>query len=230
VPLIDGLSGRAAACSWSGGKDSLLALRRSLDEGVDARVLVSMLDEGGTWSRSHGLHVDVLGAQARALGIPLITRATTWDDYTRAFEDALTEAAELGCSCCVFGDIDIDEHREWCREAAGSAGLSAVHPLWLESRYALIDELLRDGYRAKIVVVRLSSLDGSFLGRELDQPLVEELAAAGVDLCGENGEFHTVVTDGPLFSEPITLRAVAEVRVAGCSGLRLLLDGASAHS
>lgn len=217
---------REAVYSWSGGKDSLLALQRSLATGAHPRALATMLDETGRRSRSHGLSVEILDAQARSLGIPLITRATSWNDYETAFTDALAEAAGRGAETCVFGDIDIDAHRDWCHRVAASAGLRSFHPLWRDSRRRLIHEFLRLNYKAILVVVRLAALDRSFLGRELDDELLLEFEVAGIDPCGENGEFHTVVTSGPLFTEPLRLRPRGhlELEDAGCAALELTLD------
>jgi diphthine-ammonia ligase len=209
------------ACSWSGGKDSALALQLAVEQRAQIGALLTMLDESGERSRSHGLPRAVLAAQAAALGVPLVTRAAAWSDHTRTFAAALDELARLRCSCCVFGDVDTEAHRTWCELVCASAGLSATHPLWQRDRRELVKEIINRGWDARIVVVRESVLDRSFLGRRLDWDVVERLDARGVDLCGENGEFHTVVTDGPLFARPLEISADGEFRAGGCMALRL---------
>lgn len=213
----------SSVCSWSGGKDSALALQLALDGGARPQALLTILDETGERSRSHGLPLALLQAQAAAIGLPLVTRSAGWADYTDAFVDALAALRDDGCEQCIFGDIDLDPHRRWCEDVCARAGLTARHPLWRRDRRALVEELLERGFAATIVVVRTGVLDRSFLGRRLDRGLLDELEAAGVDACGENGEYHTVVGDGPLFAEPVPLRPAGEVVVADCVCLQLAL-------
>jgi uncharacterized protein (TIGR00290 family) len=199
------LAGRRFFCSWSGGKDAYLALQRvTLLRGVPV-ALLCMLHESGRVSRGHGLPLELLEEQASALGIPLITRATTWDDYEATYVSVLHELRAQGVEAGVFGDIDLQAHRDWVEGVCAAAGLSCHLPLWQEARHSLIDELLASGVRATVVAVDASRLDASFLGRELTPDLVSDLEAAGVDACGEEGEYHTMVTEAPLFTRPVSL-------------------------
>jgi uncharacterized protein (TIGR00290 family) len=208
-------------CSWSGGKDSALALEVAIERGYEPARLFTVLDETGRRSRSHGLPLALLEAQADALGLELVTRAAGWAEYTDAFVDGLRELRASGCSRCVFGDIDISAHRAWCVDVCERAGLDADHPLWQRDRGQLVRELVQRGYAAMLVVVRSAALDRSFLGRKLDLDLLAELEARGIDACGENGEFHTVVVDGPRFSQAIDVRVLGEYAVADCFALDL---------
>lgn len=203
------------ACSWSGGKDSALALDLAVEAGARPQALLAMLTEDGERSRSHGLPPSVLRSQAAAVGVPLVTRAASWADYTAAFVRELA-AAGAGATECVFGDIDIEDHRRWCERACRDAGLVARHPLWRRPRRELLDELLARGWRATVVAVRADVLDPSLLGRVLDEDLIDELEAAGVDACGEQGEYHTLVTDGPLFEVAVPIVARGKVLRDGC--------------
>ena len=198
------LAGRPFFCSWSGGKDGYLALQRAVRQGGQCAALLCMLEEGGARSRGHGLPVEVLAAQATALNVPLVTRAATWDGYERAFTSALHELRELGIEDGVFGDIDLLPHREWVERVCSRADLHSHLPLWLEPRQTLIDELLASGVSATVVAVDAKRLDADFLGRVVDTDLVADLEAAGVDACGEDGEYHTFVSHAPLFSSPIS--------------------------
>jgi uncharacterized protein (TIGR00290 family) len=178
--------------------------------------LVTMFTEDGQRSRSHGLAREVLEAQAAAIGVPLLSASATWDDYEAVFIDLLGAARRLGAATAVFGDIDILRHRQWEEKVCHSAGLAAALPLWQGDRMALLNEWWSAGYEARIVVAREGLVDRRYLGRILDRATAEELAAGGVDPCGENGEFHTVVTAGPLFREAVGLELRGQVLRSGC--------------
>jgi diphthine-ammonia ligase len=189
--------------SWSGGKDSCLALHKAIQLGGRPRRLLTMLEESGIRSRSHGLPTAVLSAQATSMGIPIETMPTTWDDYEENFLTALGRFGRDGVEAGVFGDIDLEAHREWTERVCASAGLKAYSPLWKMARRDVLDMLIQAGFKAMIVSLKEDALDGSFLGRYLTRETVEDLEEAGVDACGEEGEYHTVVLDGPLFSKPV---------------------------
>jgi uncharacterized protein (TIGR00290 family) len=201
APLAD----RRFFCSWSGGKDAYLALQRATLQRGRAAALLCMLHEDGRASRGHGLPLELLEEQAAALGIPLIVRATTWDDYEATYVSVLHELRAQGVEAGVFGDIDLQAHRDWVEGVCEAASLSCHLPLWQERRRSLIDELLASRVRATVVAVDASRLHASFLGRELTAGLVTELEAAGADACGEEGEYHTMVTDAPLFTRSVPL-------------------------
>jgi uncharacterized protein (TIGR00290 family) len=203
-------------CSWSGGKDSCLALHRALAAGNQLACLVTMFTEDGHRSRSHGLAREVIEAQAAAIGAPLLTASASWDDYEAAFVELLRRAKGLGTDTAVFGDIDIPRHRAWEENVCGQAGLIASLPLWQHERLALLEEWWAAGFEARIVVARDGLVDRRYLGRVLDRPTALELAATGIDPCGENGEFHTLVTAGPLFRQPLQLELREQVLKADC--------------
>ena len=202
-------------CSWSGGKDSCLALYRAKAAGATPTVLLTMLTEAGERSRSHGLRREVIEAQAAAVGVELRTTATSWDDYEQSFVTLLRGVEQDGIGAAVFGDIDIDRHRAWEERVCRAANLTAYLPLWQEDRLALLDEWWRLGFEARIVAVKAGVVSREYLGCQLDAPLAAEFIRLGVDACGENGEFHTVVTDGPVFSRPLRLVPGPQVQRSG---------------
>ena len=205
-PELSVVAGRAFFVSWSGGKDSYLALSRAVAAGGRLLALLTMLRDDSGRTHSHALPVSLVQRKAESLGVPLVTRAACWDDYEAAFLDALDELHDtLGIEVGVFGDIDLQQHRDWVERVCAAAGLHACLPLWLEPRRALLDELLGDGVVATLVAVNRDRLTERFLGRRLNRALIPELEAAGIDACGEEGEFHTVVTDAPLFTAPVGL-------------------------
>jgi uncharacterized protein (TIGR00290 family) len=148
------------------------------------------------------------------MGLDLVTRSAAWEAYTASFVEELKRMAGEGTRICVFGDIDIEDHRRWCQRVCAEAGIRALHPLWKRKRRDLVEQFLDEGFAATIVVVQRGVLDPSFLGRRLDRQLIDDFERLGVDAAGENGEYHSVVTDGPLFASPIHLRHGAQVDVA----------------
>jgi len=202
-------------CSWSGGKDSCLALYRAIKEGGRPKALLTMFREGGERSRSHGLTTKLIEKQASSLNIPLITRPATWENYEQTFINALHGFKDDGINVGVFGDIDLDPHLEWVEKVCAKAGIEAYEPLWKCKRGDLLDELFAAGFKATIVSIKESLLDKKFLGMTLSPELIKEFAEIGIDPSGEEGEYHTVVTAGPIFSTPIELDPKEQVSVQG---------------
>lgn len=190
-------------CSWSGGKDSCYALMLSKSEGYIPSVLINVLNESGKISRSHGIPTEILQAQADAASIPIFLLESSWADYESRFTAALkTIAQEYKVTDMVFGDIDLQAHRDWEEKVCKAAGLNAVLPLWQRDRSKLIAEMLEAGIKTMIVSCN-PALGEKFLGKILNSETISELESAGVDVCGENGEFHTLVLNCPLFSNEI---------------------------
>ena len=191
---------------YSAGKDSMLSLYRMIQQGHTPLCLIIMYNKEADRSWFHGVTTDLLEATANSLGIPIERIVCTGDSYVEDQERKLREVRERGAEAAVFGDIDIEGHREWNEERCENTGLACIMPLWHEPREALVAEFIESGFKAMIKSVDLSCLDESFLGKVLDERVVEELVAAGSDACGENGEYHTFVFDGPLFSHPLPIR------------------------
>jgi uncharacterized protein (TIGR00290 family) len=204
-----------------------LALHQALAAGGELRCLVTMLTEKGERSRSHGLALAVLEAQAAAIGVPLLTAAATWDGYANAMVGLLGQARRLGATHAVFGDIDIPSHRAWEENVCHQADLNAVLPLWQMGRWALLEAWWNGGFEARIVATRDGVVPRRYLGRIFDRPTAEELAELGVDACGENGEFHTVATRGPIFRKPIELVLRQQHLHSGCWFQDVSLGGVS---
>jgi uncharacterized protein (TIGR00290 family) len=200
------LDGAPVFCSWSGGKDSALALHEAAAAGAEPRFLLAMMVEGGERSRSHGLSRELLQAQADAIGLPIRFGAASWDGYEDEMARAIAAgAAEFGTPVGVFGDIDIERHREWVESVCGRAGVEAYEPLWQRDRRRLMGDLLDAGFEPVIVAVRDGVLPVELLGTTIDADVVDELERLGSDAAGENGEFHSLVVDGPLFRWPLAI-------------------------
>jgi diphthine-ammonia ligase len=166
-------------------------------------------------------------AQAERLGLHPVTRRCTWQSYDAAFGSGLGELAASGISHVVFGDILFDEHRLWAERICEPHGLTAVEPLWGRSTGDLFEEWTASGSDAVIVTTRADLLGEQWLGRRLSRDLLPEFVRLGVDPCGELGEYHTVVTNTPLFSAPLALRPGGHVQHSGCWALDLGLDDAA---
>ena len=210
-----------AAVSWSGGKDSCAAFERSR-AAYDIVAALTMVDTAGTRSRSHGIRIELLQAQAAALGVRHVVRPCDWSSYEQAFESGLRELQASGVTHVICGDIVYPEHRAWAERLAASAGLAAVEPLFGLPTSEVAESFVRSGARATIVAVDASRLDAGWLGTELSDDALSRLAALGVDPCGENGEYHTFVTHSPSFARPVAVSAGEIVQVRGYWAMDLL--------
>jgi diphthine-ammonia ligase len=203
------------AISWSGGKDSYLALHRSHST-YDIVAMITMFNEDGARSRSHGLRPEIVRAQSDRLGLPLFTGRGSWAGYESAYRQALAAVRSLDVSHVIFGDIMYASNRAFPERVCAAEGLVAVEPLWNEPTAALFREFVATGADARIVTIREGALEASWLGRRLTLDLLDDIQAAGIDPCGEHGEYHTVVFDAPLFSSPLSVTWGERVLRSGC--------------
>ncbi len=189
--------------SWSGGKDSYLSLLLAREQGLNTACLLSFVGGDGQ-SRSHGLKTDMLKYQAQALGIPLETKEVTWESYEQGFEEAVNRLKGLyGLSGGVFGDINLEEHRQWVEKMCDRCGISYNLPLWEMEERSVSEELIRRGGKALVVAIRNDLVDKAWLGRVMDEDYIDYCLSKNISPCGEGGEAHTLVIDGPLFREPL---------------------------
>lgn len=200
------VSGNTAFCSWSGGKESALSLFRAIRSGVRVARLVNMLAEDGWHCRTHGITAGLIRLQAQAIGIPLIQRPSSWQAYEEEFKAVLRTMTDEGIRQGIFGDIDLEEHREWVERVSSECSIAPSLPLWCEDRHDLLSEFIGSGFKAVIVAVDKRRLDESWLGREVDGAFMSDIGSQDIDICGEAGEYHTFVYDGPVFKEPVLFR------------------------
>ncbi len=192
--------------SWSGGKDSYLSLLLAKGWGLDPACLLSFVGSDGH-SRSHGLKTEVLRHQASMLGIPLEMKKVSWESYEQGFEEAVNRIkAEYGLTGGVFGDINLEEHRQWVEKMCRRCGISYNLPLWMKEERRVSEELIRRGGKAVVVAVRSDLVDQSWLGRLMDDQYIDYCLSKKISPCGEGGEVHTLVIDGPLFKKPLQFR------------------------
>jgi len=193
--------------SWSGGKDCCLALYRAKTAGMDVRCLANMVTADGMRSCSHGIAATVIKRQAEALGIPIAQRRTTSETYEAEFIKLLKDFKWDGIEGGVFGDIDFGPHREWIEKVGEAAGVTPHLLLWQEDQAKLMAEFLDAGFTAVVVAVKADLLDKKVLGRIVDRKFLIYLEGLnkGITPCGEAGEFHTLVIDGPLFGKRLEI-------------------------
>ncbi|WP_342443670.1 diphthine--ammonia ligase [Lysinibacillus sp. FSL K6-0057] len=198
--------------SFSGGKDSVLALYKASLVG-QAMGLIVMLEEEGKRSRSHGMPPELIQAQADSIGLPVYTAAASWADYEEVFVGLLENAKQQGAEVLVTGDLDMPAHGCWHDEVTKRVGLKLGMPLWEMNHREAVDEFMNLGFVTMIVTVNISlGMTEDDLGRVLTPEYVKELEARNIDPCGEGGEFHTTVIDGPLFRQPIAVRKCSIIR------------------
>ncbi len=203
-----------ATCAvfFSGGKDSMLALDRSVRQGRRIATLVTLYDAASQRVRFHGTPVAVMRAQAQSLGLPMALYPTTPTTFETTLLTALADLRSQGVTALIFGDIHLADVRAWYEERVRAAGLDHIEPLWGEDPARLAAEVIERGYEAIITCIEVATAQADWLGRPLSAPLLEAFAAQGIDICGERGEYHTFVVNGPLFQSraPIALGATHE--------------------
>ena len=191
-----------AFVSWSSGKESCLSLFRMQKE-LDVKYLFNMIDEDGKHSRSHRLDKKLIQLQAEALGIPLIQQSSTWQSYEDVFKQTVTTLKDKGIAAGIFGDIDLQQHKDWVENVCAHVGIKSILPLWQEEREKLVREFIDAGFKAVVVVVNKKYLGKEWLGRIIDESFISDLKSLPeVDVAGEKGEYHTFVFDGPNFKNP----------------------------
>lgn len=201
--------------NWSGGKDSALALHYLLEQKtLNIDLLLTTISPELSRVSMHGIRREVLEAQTGALGIPLeileLPEDLTMQQYNEKMSGRLEKLKSRHYTHAVFGDIFLEDLRQYREKMLSPYNIKPVFPLWKKDTNALIRDFLRLGYKSVIVCVNTSRLNESFLGMELSEKLVEKLPG-DVDPCGENGEFHTLCFDGPIFSKPLNIVAGEKV-------------------
>lgn len=209
-------------CSWSGGKDSCLSCYRAMLEGHEVSHLFTMFDTTGKNTRSHRLSKELVLAQAQAMGIPVHHRRASWNTYETEFKKAMSFFKEEGVQGGVFGDMHLDEHREWVEGVCAGPGFIPLFPLWDVQGDDLLWQFVEAGFEAVVIAVRGDRLDADWLGRRIDQEFINALGKESVDICGEQGEYHTLVIDGPIFEKRIRIMDSRVVKRDGMFFLEIL--------
>ena len=193
--------------SWSGGKDSCFACYKAIQEGHDVLQLLIMMSDLSK-SNFHMICSDMLDAQSDAIGIPIVKWVTTAETYEADFKNALLQMKAQGIEGIVTGDVfDVALHEAgWLDRICKEVGLTPVRPLWHRGTQRILEEFINAGFKAALVRVKTDVMGMDWLGREINKEFFDDLLKLGtVDPCGEHGEFHTFVTDGPIFKKRIAI-------------------------
>lgn len=204
------------ALSFSGGKDSTLALDRAVSQGLDIAYLFNIFEGSSERVRFHGIRAPLIAAQARELGIELIQDSTHPDDYEAVLLRVLRRLQRDGIGGIIFGNIHLADIRAWYEERVTALGFSYLEPLWGTPGPELLREFVERGYIARIVSIDLARTPEAWLGRTLDQSFIADVGGfPEIDPCGERGEYHTFVENGPLFGHPLTIDTGERVHMEG---------------
>ena len=193
--------------NWSGGKDSALTLYKlQQSQEFEIACLLTSISQKYQRISMHGVRSELLDAQAKSIGIPVVKMEVpdmpSMEVYENTMRDTLSDLKKKGITASIFGDIFLEDLREYRENKLAELELTAVFPLWKQPTGKLIHEFLDLGFKTITTCVNEKYLDKSFVGRVIDEDFLKDLPA-NVDPCGEHGEFHTFVFDGPIFSKPI---------------------------
>ena len=194
--------------NWSGGKDSALALYKILnDNKYSVETLLTTISQQYKRISMHGVRESLLDEQAESIGIPLkkvwLPDIPSMEVYEQVISGKLLELKEQHIEHAIFGDIFLEDLKKWRENQLSRLGMKAVFPLWKKKSSKLIHEFIELGFKTIVVSVDTKFLDESFAGQVIDHEFLKRLPSY-VDPCGENGEFHTFVFDGPIFQKPVS--------------------------
>lgn len=203
--------------SWSGGKDSCLASYKATQAGMEVCYLVNMLSEDGTRSSSHGIDARLIAIQAQAMGLPILQQRTTFQTYEQAFMKAISSLKEDGIEAGIFGDMDVEEHRAWVERVCAQAGVKAYLPLWGQPQTQVLRDFIEAGFEAVVVATKADLMGDEWLGRRVDWAFYRDILGleGRVTPCGEAGEYHTWVVDGPVFKSSVKVLESRKVQRDG---------------
>jgi len=201
---------------WSGGKDSFYACHLARQAGHEIVALFNFIDSDGHASLSHGLDASVIALQAERTGIPLVQKKSPGrGEYRKFFIDLIQKWRESkGIEGVVFGDIYLQVHKDWIDAACQEASVTPIFPLWEKDTRTLVREMVASGMKAVVVATDAKHLGKEWLGRIVDGDFLNALPE-DIDACGEQGEFHTFVFDGPLFEKTIAFQKGKKVQQDG---------------
>ena len=196
---------KKAVFNWSGGKDSALALQKVLvEKEFEVIALLTNMREETSKSSMHSIPLEILERQAESIGIPLFTVAssTALKNYDPKMSEAVHHFKELGVKHFIFGDIFLSDVKAYRESKLQPLGIEVVEPLWEKTSQEVIDDFLASGIQSKIIVTQADLLDETYIGKDLTADLINSFPE-NIDVCGENGEYHTLSYAGGLFNKKV---------------------------
>ena len=190
--------------SWSGGKDSCFACYKAILDGFDVVHLLNFVYEDGNRS-SHGLRAELLSIQSQAVEIPIVQRRIAKNTYEQEFKKVVSTLKQDNIQGMVFGDIYLQEHRDWVERVCKEVDIKPIFPLWGIDTEKIVQDFIDSGFDAIIVAIKAEILSEDWLGQKVDKNIIKELKKRKIDPCGESGEYHTFVVDGPLFKKSLSI-------------------------
>ncbi len=191
------------AASWSGGKDSCMALYKAIEEGYKVKYLLNFISKKYKRCCFHGIQKELIDLQADLIGISLFQKEVSPDMklYEEEFKEAVNRLKKGKIKGMVFGDVYLIDHKNWVERVCKDLKIKMIQPLWQRAPEKIVAEFIHLGFKAVIVSAKAKLFDKNFIGREVNQDFLEELKKRKICPCGENGEFHTFVFDGPIFKK-----------------------------
>jgi len=198
---------KLSAVSFSGGKDSILALYYAIKQKYNVKFLVNFVSQKYKRSSFHGIKEELINLQAECLGIKLLSYHVGLENssYEKKFNMMLKKLKKFGAEYFICGDIYLEEHPNWIKKQCDGFGLKLYEPLWKRTTLDIIKEFINLEFKAKVVSVNAKVLPKEFVGKDLDENFVNEIQKYNCCICGENGEYHTFVYDGPIFKKRIKI-------------------------
>lgn len=192
--------------SWSGGKDSCFACYKAIKAGFEIICIVNFISKEYKRVSFHGTEAGLIKIQSELAGIPLCQKETTPDNYEEEFKDAVKSFLPNEVKGMVFGDIYLEEHKEWVERVCRDLGIVALEPHWKRNTEELMEEFIDAGFQAVVVSGQSKFIDKEWVGRMVDRDFMKYMKTKpDADICGENGEYHTFVVSGPLFKGRIEI-------------------------
>jgi len=203
--------------SWSGGKDSCLALFKAIQQGYEISILLNFISEEYKRCCFHGISNELMNMQSEAIQIPIVQKSVPTDmkGYETQFKLAVNELKKRKIQGMVFGDIYLEEHKSWIDRVCNDIEITPIEPLWNLPAEKVIKEFIDIGFKAIVISAKADLFEEDFLGREINYGLISEIKKKNICCCGENGEFHTFVYDGPIFKKKIIINETKKILKEG---------------
>jgi uncharacterized protein (TIGR00290 family) len=203
--------------SWSAGKDSCLACYKAIKQGYNVKYLLNFISKEYKRCCFHGVEAKLINLQSELIGIPLVQKEVSPDmqEYEKEFKEAVSKLKNRGIEGMVFGDVYLEEHKDWVERVCKDLEIQSIEPLWNIPPEKVLEEFINLGFKAVVVSCKADLFGKEFVGKYVDKDLLDELKARKICPCGENGEFHTLVVDGPIFQKRIEITKTQPVLKQG---------------